>query len=174
MSSCQRLSRPVYSVLYIETQTSAAAARPANPSIHLPQCTTHPVKPTGPRPQRDVVPHNRPKPTPQTMVPKLSPYPCRYPLRSSLLSFLGVSIWFLVRWPRTGRFMACRLPRYVPISRNRLIFSWSNLRASPSMVIVDSSAVRAVRVLAGRVPIFARGWMQYLARIRDDVCAPRA
>ena len=42
------------------------------------------------------------------------------------------------------------------------------------MVIVDSSAVRAVRVLAGRAPIFARGWMQYLARIRVDVCAPRA
>lgn len=42
------------------------------------------------------------------------------------------------------------------------------------MVMVESSAVRAVRVLGGRVPIFARGWMQYLARMRDDVCGPRA
>jgi hypothetical protein len=54
------------------------------------------------------------------------------------------------------------------------MFSWSNLRASLSIVIVDSSAVRAVRVLAGRVPIFARGWMEYLARIRNDVWGPRA
>jgi hypothetical protein len=62
----------------------------------------------------------------------------------------------------------------VPMSRSRLMFSWMILRASPSIVIVDSSAVSAVSVLGGSVPIFARGWMQYLARIRSDVCGPRA
>ncbi len=54
------------------------------------------------------------------------------------------------------------------------MFSCINLFASFSIVIVESSAVRAVMVFGGRVPIFASGCMLYLARMRTDVEGPRA
>lgn len=47
-------------------------------------------------------------------------------------------------------------------------------RASLSIVIVDSSAVRAVTVFGGRAPTLDMGEMEYLARMRDDVVGPRA
>jgi hypothetical protein len=41
-------------------------------------------------------------------------------------------------------------------------------RSSFSMVMLDSSAVIAVMVLLGMVPIFALGKMENLARMRDE------
>lgn len=96
------------------------------------------------------------------------------PFRSTWLSFLAVLICVLVLWPRTGKPIACLLPLYVPISLNLLMLSCTIFLASFSIVIVDSSAVNAVIVLCGKEPIFIRGWMQYLARIRVEVCGPTA
>ena len=99
---------------------------------------------------------------------------CVYPLRSTWLIFLAVMICVLVFWPRTGNPMACLLPLNVPISRSRLMLSCNDFLASFSMVMVESSAESAVIVFCGRDPSFWRGWMLYLARIRADVCGPRA
>jgi hypothetical protein len=71
------------------------------------------------------------------------------PPLSNTLSRLAVSICVLVFWPLTGRPIACRLPRYVPMSLSRLILSCTMRLASFSIVIVDNSAVREVMVLPG-------------------------
>lgn len=105
---------------------------------------------------------------------KSTPPPPSHPLRSILLSFLDVSVCVRVRWPRTGSPIACRLPLYVPISFSLLMLSCIILRASFSMVMVDSSAVNDVIVFGGRDPTLASGWIEYLAIIRVDVAGPRA
>src|SRR4051812_25739340 len=106
----------LYPVLYIETHAGAPLLdREVHPPLHL-EPSTAPTrgKPTA---ATNKSPECTLQPSPNHFLAPVQP------LRSTLLSFLAVSIWFLVRWPRTGRPMACRLPRYVPMSRNRLMLS---------------------------------------------------
>lgn len=90
------------------------------------------------------------------------------------MSFVAVAVWFCVFCPLTGKFIACLLPLYVPISFSLMIFCCIILRASLSMVICESSAVRDVTVRGFSEPHFASLWMENLARIREEAVGPRA
>src|SRR2546421_5892448 len=70
-----------------------------------------------------------------------------------------------VRWPRTGKFLRCREPRYVPMSISRLMFIATSVRSAPSTLQSRSitwrnratSASRRSRTRAsGLTPVSAR------------------
>ncbi len=78
----------------------------------------------------------------------------------------------LVLCPRTGKFMACLLPLYVPISCNRRMLSLIRRRRSFSNVIVLSSAARSLICLSFSDAILAVSWMCIFAIICRQTCGP--
>lgn len=93
-------------------------------------------------------------------------------LRSILLSLLAVEVCVLVLWPRTGRPIACLLPRYAPISFSRLICSCTTFRASDPIVIWPSSAVNDVTVRGASEPTLASLCIECLAMTLAEESAP--
>lgn len=95
-----------------------------------------------------------------------------HPFRSTRFIFRAVCICVLVLCPLTGKLIACLLPRYVPISLNRLMLSCSCRLRSVSIFMLDNSALILKIWLLTRLLTFAVGWMWNRAIIRCDTLGP--
>src|SRR4030095_11509983 len=86
---------------------------------------------------------------------------CTLSLIAALRGPLRVRALVRVRWPRTGRPLRWRIPRYEPRSMRRLMFMEFSRRRSPSTAVLasterialTSTSVRSLTLVVGLMPV---------------------